>query len=223
MEYDGDRVKDWAGSSQWRALRADLARYRKSGYSGFGSEGFWALTLYRLQRSVKAARPAPLWLPLRVELALFKKLFTSLTHMDLDPDADIGAGCLIPHSGSIRIGDGAKIGADCAIHHVCTIGRSTVPGIPTIGDHVMVGCHTSILGPVRVGDYANIGAQTLVIADVPEGATAVGVPARILPGRWRLADKKAAEQKGEGAHPSNDAGDPARPEEAERRSSGRGS
>jgi serine O-acetyltransferase len=193
VQYDGDRVSEWAGKSQWRALCADLARFRKWGYNGWGSEGFWALALYRLQRSVLEARPAPLWLPLRMNLAVVKKLFTLITHMDLDPRAEIGAGCLIPHAGSIRIGDGARIGADCAIHHVCTIGRSTQPGIAVIGDHVMIGCHTSILGAVRIGDYATIGAQTLVISDVPERATAVGVPARVLPTRRRVPDARHAD------------------------------
>lgn len=196
MKYDGDTVKTWAGTSQWRAWRADLARFKKCGYSGWGSEGFWALTLYRLQRGLRESKPGPLLAPLRFALALDKKLFTMLTHIDLDPGAEIGPGCLIPHVGSIRVGHGAKIGADCAIYHVCTIGRTGAkPGIAQIGDHVLIGCHTSILGPVRIGDCAIVAAQTMVVNDVPEGVTVIGVPARVLPVRPRVPPSKAAHDR----------------------------
>jgi serine O-acetyltransferase len=177
--YDGDKVKAWAGASQWRAWRADLARYQKSGYSGWFSEGFWALTIYRMRRAVNAWRPRVLWWPLRVVLAIKNKLFTMVTHMNLHPQAEIGPGMLIPHVGPIQVFPWARIGADCAIHHVCTIGAGSRPGGPEIGDHVMIGCHTCILGPVKVGDGAKIGAGAVVVTDVPAGATVVGVPARV--------------------------------------------
>lgn len=175
--YDGDRVKDWAGDSHWRAWRADLARFRKHGYSGWGSEGFWMLTIYRLQRSLKSKSPKALWLPIIIPLAIIKKVLTTLTHINLDPEAEIGPGLLIPHVGPIQINPSAKIGADCGIHQVCTIGAGSRPGAPSIGDHVMIGCHSCILGPVNVGDRAKIGAGAVVISDVPAGATVVGVPA----------------------------------------------
>ena len=187
--YDGDKVKEWAGNSQWRALRADLARFRKWGYSGWGSEGFWALALYRAQRVAKGLKPRLFWLPLRLALAIAKKLFTAVTHINLEAGAEIGAGMLIPHVGPIRIHEEAKIGADCAIHHVVTIGSSSRPGGARIGDHVMLGCHSCVLGPVRIGDCATIGSSSLVISDVPAHATAIGVPARIIPGAWREKDK----------------------------------
>lgn len=180
MQYDGDTVRQWAGDSQWRAWRADLARFKKHGYSGWGSEGFWALTIYRLRRSANAARPRLVWLPLRVVLAFANKLFTMVTHINLHPSAQIGPGLLIPHVGPIQVFPWAKIGADCAIHQVCTIGAGSKPGGPEIGDHVMIGCHTCILGPVKVGDSARIGAGAIVVKDVPAGATAIGVPAKSM-------------------------------------------
>lgn len=180
MIYNGDTIKQWAGDSQWRAWRADLARFRKHGYSGWFSEGFWALTVYRLQRATHAARPKVLWLPVRILLAVIKKILTLITHINLHPSAKIGPGLLIPHVGPIRVHPEASIGADCAIHQVCTIGAGSKPGGPVIGDHVMIGCHTCILGPVRVGDGAKIGAGAVVVSDIPAGATAVGIPARAL-------------------------------------------
>jgi serine acetyltransferase len=180
MNYNGDSVKAWAGTSQWRAWRADLARFKAHGYSGWGSEGLWAVTIYRLQRSANRGRPAILWLPPRVILAIVKKLFTLVTHINLHHNADIGPGLLIPHVGPIQVFPWATIGADCAIHHVCTIGAGSRPGGPVIGDHVMIGCHTCILGPVHVGDGAKIGAGAVVVTDIPAGATAVGVPAKAI-------------------------------------------
>jgi serine O-acetyltransferase len=180
MKYDGNTVKEWAAESQWRAWRADLARFKKHGYSGWLSEGFWALTVYRLQRHLGDARPRSVWLPVRVVVGIAKKLLTLITHISLDPQAKIGPGMLIPHVGPIQVSEWATIGADCAIHQVCTIGAGSKPGGPTIGDHVMIGCHTCILGPVNVGDGARIGAGAVVVPDIPAGTTAVGVPARAV-------------------------------------------
>jgi serine O-acetyltransferase len=184
-EYDGNKVKEWAGTSQWRALRADLARFKTCGYSGWGSEGFWALALFRAQTGIQKLRPRALLLPVRVVLAVVKKLFTCATHINLEVGTEIGPGFIIPHGGPVRIHREAKIGADCAIQHVCTIGAGSRPGAPVIGDHVFIGCHASILGPVRVGDCATVAANSLVIGDVPAHATAIGVPAQIIPGAWR--------------------------------------
>lgn len=171
-------MKEWAGDSQWRAWRADLARFKKHGYSGWGSEGFWALTIYRIQRSISKRRPTILWLPAKIIVGAVKKIFTTVTHINLCHQAKIGPGMLIPHVGPIQVFPFASIGADCSIHQVCTIGAGSKPGGPTIGDHVMIGCHSCILGPVIVGDKAKIGAGAVVVTDIPAGATAVGVPAK---------------------------------------------
>jgi serine O-acetyltransferase len=182
MKYDRSTVKAWSGNSQWRALRADLARFQSQGYTGWGSEGFWALVAYRGQRAVKSGRPEWIWAPVRVMLLVLAKVISVITHIGIDEDAQIGPGLLIPHSGPVRIHADTKIGADCCLSHVCTIGAGRSPGGATIGDHVWIGCHSSIIGPVTIGDGATIAANSLVISNVPAGATAIGVPARIIPG-----------------------------------------
>lgn len=184
MKYDRTTVKAWAGDSQWRALRADLARFQSNGFSGWGTEGFWALAIYRMQKCAYRGRPHWLWMPARALLAGIKKLFTLVTHISIDYDAEIGPGMLIPHCGPVRVHRDTKIGVDCCLHHVCTIGAGRDPGGAIIGDHVWIGCHSSIIGPVTIGDGATIAANSLVISNVPAGATALGVPARILPGTW---------------------------------------
>jgi len=180
MKYDGNTVKQWAGSSQWRAWRADVARARSRSSKEMLSEGIWALTIYRLQRSLRRARPRLLWLPMLAAVGVVKWAFRLVTQINISADADIGPGFLIVHGGPIHITSGAVIGADCAVHHVCTIGTGSQPGAPRLADHVLVGCHACVLGPVRVGTGAQIGAGAVVVKDVPEWSTVVGVPARVV-------------------------------------------
>jgi serine O-acetyltransferase len=177
LNFTGDNIKEWAGQSQWRAWRADLWRFRKHGYSAWGSEGFWALTIYRLQNGTAKFRPKLLWLPLRAILAVVKKLLTAITHINLHPNSKIGPRMLIPHVGPIQVFPWATIGADCAIHQVCTIGAGSKPG-----------------GPV-IGDGARIGAGAVVVTDI---RTAVGVPARAV----RHYDKGKQEPESLGLEPS---------------------
>lgn len=187
MKYDRTKVKAWCGNSHWRALRADFARFRSQGYSGWGSEGFWVLTVYRSQRALKSARPAWLWAPVSAILLVLAKILSVVTHIGIDENAQIGPGLLIPHSGPIRIHGSSKIGADCCLSHVCTIGAGPNPGGAIIGDHVWIGCHSSIIGAVTIGDGATIASNSLVINNVPAGATAIGVPARIITGTGNVA------------------------------------
>jgi serine O-acetyltransferase len=189
MKYDRDAVKAWAGDSQWRACLADFARFRQHGYTGWGTEGFWAIALFRLQKSVLSAQPGWLWAPARLGLGVVRKLLTMLTLIDIHPNAEIGPGLLIAHGGPIRVHRGSKIGADCAIHHVCTVGASlTGDDAPTIGDHVLIGCHASVLGSIAIGDGATVASNSLVITNVPMGCTAIGVPAKVLPAMPRATN-----------------------------------
>jgi serine O-acetyltransferase len=119
--------------------------------------------------------------PVRFVLTIARKLFTLVAHIDIDPAAEIGPGLLIPHVGTIRVHGATKIGADCSLYHGCTIGAGPRPGGAIIGDHVFISCNSSIIGVVKIGDGAVIAANTLVIDDVPANATAIGVPARVLP------------------------------------------
>ncbi len=179
MKYDRDTVKDWAGDSQWRAWRADLARFKAQGASGWGSEGFWALSVYRAQRGAMKMRPTPITRVLGLALRVVKKFVSLVTLINIDRFAVIGPGTYIPHFGPIQINLESTLGADCAIHPVCTVGSAgSRHGGPMIGDHVMLGAHSCVLGPVHVGDGATVASGAVVVSDVPAGAVAVGVPAR---------------------------------------------
>ena len=72
-----------------------------------------------------------------------------------------------------------QIGANCLIFQQVTLGDRS-GGVPQIGGHVDIGAGAKIIGAVRIGDHARIGANAVVLQDVPEGKTAVGVPAVII-------------------------------------------
>jgi serine O-acetyltransferase len=182
MTYDKNTVKAWAGDSQWRALRADYARFRLQGYPAWTTEGFWAVLIYRLQRMLKTTQPQWLWLPVRALVAILRRTFSMVTRTYISADAAIGPGLLVPHAASIRVQPHTRLGADCTILHGCTIGSGPLEGSATIGDHVFLSCHSTILGPITIGDGATVAANTLVISNVPARATAIGVPAKIIPG-----------------------------------------
>ncbi|MCC6305543.1 MAG: serine acetyltransferase [Rhodobacteraceae bacterium] len=108
------------------------------------------------------------------------RFWTVVTQAKIHPGTRIGGGLLIPHPNGIVIHPEAEIGPNCLIFQQVTIGVGTLPGLPRIGGHVDIGAGARILGGVTVGSHARIGANAVVIEDVPSGAIAVGVPARIL-------------------------------------------
>jgi len=106
-----------------------------------------------------------------------------LTGIEIHPGATIGRNFFIDHGMGVVIGETAEIGDDVTLYHGVTLGgTSWTEGKrhPTLGNGVVVGAGAKILGPISVGDNAKIGSNAVVVKDVPVGATAVGIPARIL-------------------------------------------
>ena len=107
----------------------------------------------------------------------------SMTGIEIHPGACIGKGLLIDHGMGVVIGETAVIGDNCTIYQGVTLGgtgKDTGKRHPTIGNNVMIGSGAKVLGPFTVGDGAKIAAGAVVLDAVPEGATAVGVPARMI-------------------------------------------
>lgn len=105
------------------------------------------------------------------------------TGIEIHPGAKIGKRLVIDHGMGIVIGETAEIGDDCLIYHGVTLGgtgKDVGKRHPTLGNNVMVGSGAKVLGPFRVGDNARIAANAVVLREVPEGATVVGVPGRIV-------------------------------------------
>jgi len=120
---------------------------------------------------------------LRGKLCVLRHRFWSaVSGADIPLNSSLGGGLLIPHPNGIVIHPEAEIGPNCLLFQQVTIGTGgSIPSVPKIGGHVDIGAGAKILGGVVVGDHARIGANAVVLADVPPGATAVGIPARILP------------------------------------------
>lgn len=106
----------------------------------------------------------------------------AIANAELPADSKIDPSVIFVHGANgCIIGGGATIGENTVVYHQTTIGviNGDRKG-PTIGNNVFIGCGAKILGPVIIGDNAKIGAGSVVLCDVPAGATAVGVPARII-------------------------------------------
>lgn len=106
-----------------------------------------------------------------------------MTGVEIHPGATIGKGLLIDHGSGVVIGETAVVGDNCTIYQGVTLGgtgKDTGKRHPTLGNNVMVGSGAKVLGPFTVGDNAKIAAGAVVLDTVPEGATAVGVPARMI-------------------------------------------
>src|SRR5574340_349251 len=106
-----------------------------------------------------------------------------LTGIEIHPGAHVGRRVFIDHGMGVVIGETAELGDDCTLYHGVTLGGtswSKGKRHPTLGRGVVVGAGAKILGPIHIGEGAKIGSNAVVVKDVPAGATAVGVPARIL-------------------------------------------
>jgi serine O-acetyltransferase len=135
-----------------------------------------AIRRYQYWRS-KTGPFAPL---VRKWLVLRHRLWTIVTGADIPLNCRIGGGLIIPHPNGIVIHPEAILGVNCLILSQVTIGTRDEIGHPQLEGHVEVGAGAKILGPVRIGAHARIGANAVVITDVPAGASAVGIPAKII-------------------------------------------
>ena len=114
---------------------------------------------------------------------IISQLARFFTGIEIHPAAKIGKGLLIDHGMGVVIGETAKIGNGCTIFHGVTLGgRGNLTGKrhPTLGDNVLVGAGAKILGNINIGNNVKIGANAVVINDIPDNATAVGMPARVV-------------------------------------------
>ena len=108
------------------------------------------------------------------------KFFTGI---EIHPGATIGRRLVIDHGTGIVIGETAEIGDDCLLYQGVTLGgtgKDVGKRHPTLGNNVMVGSGAKVLGPFRVGDNARIAANSVVLREVPDNATVVGVPGRVV-------------------------------------------
>ena len=105
------------------------------------------------------------------------------TGSEIHPGAKIGKRCFIDHGMGIVIGETTEIGDDCSIYQGVTLGgtgKDTGKRHPTIGDRVIVSSGAKVLGPFYVGNDVKIGSGSVVLKEIPDGCTVVGVPGRVV-------------------------------------------
>lgn len=106
-----------------------------------------------------------------------------LTGIEIHPGAKIGRRVFIDHGMGVVIGETAEIGDDTLLYKGVVLGGTTLQKEkrhPTVGKNVVIGSNACILGPITIGDNARIGSGSVVVKDVPHGATVVGVPGKIV-------------------------------------------
>jgi serine O-acetyltransferase len=165
---------------------ADIARYRLRGYSTaqvWLDPAIWAIACYRLGNWLNVARPFVLIrIPLKIVSFFANKFCEVFMEMCIDPSASIGEGFYIAHIGGVHVNPQAVIGKNCDFAHGVTVGASAMgrQGAPTLGNDVYVGAGAVLAGKIKIGNGAKIAANSLVISNVPDGATVMGVPGRII-------------------------------------------
>jgi serine O-acetyltransferase len=145
----------WTPSRQLlRALRAYQSALRRGGVTGF----------------------------LLSKLAVLRHRFWGVvTGADLPLGSRIDGGFLMPHPNGVVVHPDVKIGPNCLVFQQVTLGTGSRPGVPELGGHVEVGPGAKILGGVKLGDHVLVAANAVVVADVPAGSLAIGVPAVVKP------------------------------------------
>ncbi|GAB0494801.1 hypothetical protein MMPV_006097 [Pyropia vietnamensis] len=139
-------------------------------------KGFHALQVYRIAHMLYKAE--------RREMAYFlQSLASRVLHVDIHPGAVIGPGAFLDHATGVVVGETAVLGEGVSLLHAVTLGGTgKAHGVrhPQVGDGVVIGAGATLLGGIHVGGGASIGACSLVLEDIPAGAVAVGVPARVV-------------------------------------------
>jgi len=150
-----------------------------------GAQGFWAMCIYRFGRWRYGVRPWPLRKLFSGVYRVLYKMVQVTTGIELPCEVEVGRGFVIDHFGGIVISGFTRFGEGCRIRTGVVIGLARVddPCAPVIGDHVDIGAGAKLLGRIRIGNNVRIGANAVVVTDVPDDCTAVGVPAQIRPNR----------------------------------------
>jgi len=138
--------------------------------------GMHALLAYRAAHYLHTKK---LYLPARA----ISQLARFTTGIEIHPGAKIGKGLVIDHGMGVVIGETAEIGDNCTLYQGVTLGgtgKDVGKRHPTLGDNVLVGAGAKVLGPFKIGDNSKIAANAVVLNEIPENCTAVGIPAKLV-------------------------------------------
>ena len=169
----------------FKQIRADLAIIRERDPAARGTleivlcyPGFQAVTIHRLSHKLWNSR-----LPTKLVARLISQIGRSVTGIEIHPGAKIGHGVFIDHGMGVVIGETADVGPKCLLYQGVTLGgtgKESGKRHPTLEESVVVGAGAKVLGGITIGKNTRIGAGSVVVKDVEENCTVVGVPGRII-------------------------------------------
>ena len=148
----------------------------KSKMEVFLYPSFWALLKYR--KAHKLYKKGHFYRARKLSQRTARK-----TGIEIHPGATIGEGLFIDHGHGVVIGETAIIGNEVTIYHGVTLGgtgKDVGKRHPTVREGALVSAHAQVIGPIEIGKNAKVGAAAVVVADVPEDVTVVGVPAKVV-------------------------------------------
>lgn len=166
-------------------IRADFAMIRERDPAARGPmeillcyPGFQAISLHRLSHRLWRSR-----LPLKLLARLLSQLGRGITGVEIHPGATIGRGVFIDHGMGVVIGETSKIGDRCLLYQGVTLGgtgKDHGKRHPTLANNVVVGAGAKVLGAIEVGANTRIGAGSVVVRNVEQNCTVVGIPGRVI-------------------------------------------
>lgn len=117
---------------------------------------------------------APIWM-------IYRLIFRWVLGIDIPERVSLGSNCVINHGIGLIINPNVKVGNNCKLHHNTTIGTAVSGGkTPLIGDNVVIGANSVVIGDIKIGNGATIAAGSVVVKDVPEFAIVAGNPAKVI-------------------------------------------
>jgi serine O-acetyltransferase len=167
------------GTQRSQLMFANIRNDLKAHGGDWGSQGFWALVVYRFGRWRYQVHPRLLRKFFSLLYKIAFKFVQIITGIELPCEVEIGHNFVIDHFGGIIISGYAKFGDNCRIRNGVVVGLRRVdePRAPVIGNNVDIGAGAKVLGPISIGNDVAIGANAVVIRDVPDNCVAAGVPA----------------------------------------------
>ncbi|AEB06212.1 serine O-acetyltransferase [Coriobacterium glomerans PW2] len=135
---------------------------------------------------------------LRGPARILSQITRLVTGVEIHPAAKVGRRLFIDHAAGVVIGETASLGDDCVLYQGVTLGgtgRESGKRHPTLGDGVMVGAGAKVLGSIRIGSGAKIGSNSVVVKDVPDNSTVIGIPGRIVRRNGRRIARETLDER----------------------------
>jgi serine O-acetyltransferase len=166
---------------RWESVSHEVPDWSREKPEKYWDPGRRLIATIRAYQRWRARRGPLAWLLRNVAVVRYR-WWSIVAGAELPLNGTIGGGLLLTHPNGVVVHRDAVVGPNCLLFQQVTLGNGgKKPGAPTLGGHVDVGAGAKILGGVRIGHCVRIGANAVVLDDVPDHCTAVGIPARILP------------------------------------------